>query len=168
MFQVKSILIFWSLKIWLSFVILLRFSQTCEFWSSKASWRLLFSLLSIILTDLLENKTLLLITGSKGHGFWFVIGGFRSVLCVSVFQGSLLVVIVIMIDGSQKRNSEGGIWTLEFACLWKAQKQIINRKANHVGISTCWRNKNLRILTWLALVCISKRFEDQHTVKPRL
>ena len=23
--------------------------------------------------------------GSKGHGFWFVIGGFRSVLCVSVF-----------------------------------------------------------------------------------
>ena len=33
----------------------------------------------------------------------FVIGGFRSVLCVSVFQGSLLV-IIIMIDGSEKRN----------------------------------------------------------------
>ena len=32
-----------------------------------------------------------------------MIGGFRSVLCVSVFQGSLLV-IVIMIDGSEKRN----------------------------------------------------------------
>ena len=31
-----------------------------------------------------ENFTL---TGSKGHGFWFVIGRFRSVLCVSVFQG---------------------------------------------------------------------------------
>ena len=31
-----------------------------------------------------------------------MIGGFRSVLCVSVFQGSLLV-IVIMIDGSEKR-----------------------------------------------------------------
>ena len=30
-----------------------------------------------------------------------MIGGFRSVLCVSVFQGSLLV-IVIMIDGSEK------------------------------------------------------------------
>ena len=30
----------------------------------------------------------------------FVIGGFRSVLCVSVFQGSLFV-IVIMIDGSE-------------------------------------------------------------------
>ena len=51
-----------------------------------------------------QNFTL---TGSKGHGFWFVIGEFRSVLCVSVFQGSLLV-IVIMIDGSEKRNCEGG------------------------------------------------------------
>ena len=49
--------------------VLLRFSQTCEFWSSKANWRLRFSLLSIILTDLLGNKTLL-------HGFkrsWFSI-----------------------------------------------------------------------------------------------
>ena len=33
--------------------------------------------------------------------------GFRSVLCVSVLPGSLLV-IVIMIDGSEKRNCEGG------------------------------------------------------------
>ena len=47
-----------------------------------------------------QNFTL---TGSKGQGLWFVIGGFWSVLCVSVFQGSLLV-IVIMIDGSEKRN----------------------------------------------------------------
>ena len=51
-----------------------------------------------------QNFTL---TGSKGHGLRFVIGGFGSVLCVSVFQGSLLV-IVIMIDGSEKRNCEGG------------------------------------------------------------
>ena len=50
----------------------------------------------------------------------FVIGGFRSVLCVTVFQG-LLLVIVIMIDGSEKRNYEGGLSTLEFTCLWKAQ-----------------------------------------------
>ena len=51
-----------------------------------------------------QNFTL---TGSKGQGFLFVIGGFGSVLCVSVFQGSLLV-IVIIIDGSEKRNCEGG------------------------------------------------------------
>ena len=37
-----------------------------------------------------------------------MIGGFRSILCVSVFQGSLLV-NVIMIDGSEKRNCEGGL-----------------------------------------------------------
>ena len=36
-----------------------------------------------------------------------MIGEFRSVLCVSVFQGSMLM-IVIMIDGSEKRNCEGG------------------------------------------------------------
>ena len=36
-----------------------------------------------------------------------MIGGFRFVLCVSVFQGSCLV-IVIMIDGREKRNCEGG------------------------------------------------------------
>ena len=38
---------------------------------------------------------------------WFVICGFRSVLCVSLFQVSLLL-IVIMIDGSDKHNCEGG------------------------------------------------------------
>ena len=43
------------------------------------------------------------LTGSKGQGSWFVMGGFRSDLCVSVFQGSLSV-IVIMIDGSEKRS----------------------------------------------------------------
>ena len=32
--------------------------------------------------------------------------GFQSVLCVSVFPGSMLV-IVIMIDGSEKCNCEG-------------------------------------------------------------
>ena len=36
-----------------------------------------------------------------------MIGGFQSVLRVSVFQGSLLV-IVIMIDDSEKCNCEGG------------------------------------------------------------
>ena len=52
---------------------------------------------------------------------WLVdLDPFCQVLCVSVFQGSLLVV-VIMIDGSEKRNCEGGLRTLEFACLWKEQ-----------------------------------------------
>ena len=38
-----------------------------------------------------------------------MIGGFRSVLCVSVFPG-LSLVIVIMIDSSEKRNCEGGFF----------------------------------------------------------
>ena len=51
-----------------------------------------------------QNFTLI---GSKGQGLRFVIGGFRTVLCVSVFPGSLLV-IVIMIDSSEKRYCERG------------------------------------------------------------
>ena len=64
-----------------------------------------------------QNFTL---TGSKGHCLWIVIGGFRSILCVSVFQGSFLV-IIIMIDNIEKRNCEGSFWALEFACLWIVQ-----------------------------------------------
>ena len=41
-----------------------------------------------------------------------MICGFRSVLCVSLFQGSLLV-IVIMIDGSDKHNCDRR-WLLNF------------------------------------------------------
>ena len=33
-------------------------------------------------------------TGSKGHCLWFVIGGFLSVLWVSMFQGSFLVILL--------------------------------------------------------------------------
>ena len=36
-----------------------------------------------------------------------MIRGFLYVLCVSLFQG-LLLVIVVMIDGSEKHNCEGG------------------------------------------------------------
>ena len=37
-----------------------------------------------------------------------------------VFQGSLLV-IVIMIDSSKKRNCDSSFLNLEFPCMWKAQ-----------------------------------------------
>ena len=95
-------------------VYLLHFSQTCEFWSSEANRRLRFSLLSIILTDLLGNKTLL-------HGFkrsWFVICGFRSVLCFSV---SRFVACDRNYDWRQRKTQ---LWSLEFACLWKAQQSL--------------------------------------------
>ena len=57
-------------------------------------------------------------TGSKGHVLWSVIGGFRSVLCVSVLQGSLLV-IVIMVDGSEKRNREDSFWISHMSSIHK-------------------------------------------------
>ena len=50
------------------------------------------------------QETKLYFTDSKGHGLRFVD---LDPFCVSVFQGSLLM-IVIMIDGSEKRNCEGG------------------------------------------------------------
>ena len=81
-----------------------------------------FFLPSIILTNLLGNKTLLKrVQKVIVCDLWLVK---FDPFCVSMFQGSLLV-IVIMIDGSEKRNREGGFWTLEFACLWKAQKRWI-------------------------------------------
>ena len=49
------------------------------------------------------RKLKLTLTCLKGHGLWFVIGEFQSILYISVFQGSLLV-IVIMIDSSEKCN----------------------------------------------------------------
>ena len=52
-----------------------------------------------------------------------MIGEFRSLLCVSVFQGSFLV-LVIVIDGNEKRSCGGGSWTSEFACFWKAQLSL--------------------------------------------
>ena len=60
---------------------------------------------------------------------WLV--NFDPVLCVSVFQGSLLV-FVIMIDGSEKRNCEDGFWTLEFA--------VFEKRSNGCQkISNAWR-----------------------------
>ena len=81
--------------------LLLRFSQTCEFWSSKAAFTTAFFAAVNHLNGPLGKQNFIL-TGSKGHGLWFVIGGFRSILCVCVFQGSLPV-IVTMIDGSMSK-----------------------------------------------------------------
>ena len=93
-----------------------------------------------------QNFTLM---GSKGHGLWFAIGGFRSVLCVSVFQVSLLV-IIIMIDSSEKRNCEGGFWILEFACL---KIQITAQ----YGFTKTSRLRHVEILRLGVFLCYSVR-----------
>ena len=89
-----------------------------ELWGSKTNWRWRFSLSSIILADLLGNRSLL--QRVQKVMLCDLIGGFRSILCVFVCQGSLLV-IIIMTEGSEKRNCKADFWTSEFACLWKAQ-----------------------------------------------
>ena len=90
----------------------------------------------------LNGQTL---TGSKGHGFWFSIP--FVCFCVSkLFQWSLLV-IVIMIDGREKRNCEGSFGNLEFACLWKAQKwerTISNLACSQPFLFSLKRSSNAR------------------------
>ena len=79
---------------------------------NSAFWMTVFSLPSIILTALLGNN----FNGLKRS--WFVICDWWisiRFVCFCV-QGSLLV-IVIKIDGSEKRNCEGGFCTIEFAHL---------------------------------------------------
>ena len=53
-----------------------------------------------------------------------MIGGFRSVLCVSVFQ-SLLLMVVIMIGGSEKRSCEGGFLNFRVRMFVKSAVIII-------------------------------------------
>ena len=67
-----------------------------------------------------------------------MISGFQSILCVSVFQGSLLV-IIIMIDGSEKRNRERGFRISE----------NLEREREFQRISACFekRSKNQIIST---------------------
>ena len=53
-----------------------------------------------------------------------MIGCFRSALCVSVVQGSLLL-IVIMIDGSKKKKTVVKVALVSF------MKSAVNDKLNH-------------------------------------
>ena len=128
--------------------LLLRFLNTCELWSLKANWHLHFPLPSIILVDLLGNRTpLKWIQKVMVFDLWLV--GFNP-FCV--FQGSLLG-IIIMIDGSKKHDCEGGFWTLKFACLWKAQwiLHVMSKCIFFVLLTPCRFTKPLcqRDLCWL-------------------
>jgi len=90
-----------------------------------------------------------------------MIGGFRSVLCVSVFQGSFLV-IVIMTDGSEKLNCAGGFWTSEIACFLKsavslARNNFIMTKSQFLVQQICLPNTfskhyKQQKLTWRKLL----------------
>ena len=71
---------------------------------------------------------------------WFVIGGFPSVLCVSVFQGSLLV-IVIMIDGSEKRIVKAAFELQSSRCFEKCSNKFPSFDRGQV-----WRWQSERVV----------------------
>ena len=80
-------------------------SKTCKFWGSKANYLLTIALFAAVnhLNGPLRKLQKVIVCD-----LWI------SIRFVTVFQGSLFV-IVIMIDGSEKRNYEGGFWTLQFS-----------------------------------------------------
>ena len=94
-------------------LILLHFSKTCEFWSSKANWHLRFSLLSITLADLLGNRSLLQraqkVIDCK---LWISI----HFVCFSVPR---FVACHHNYDRQQQKTHLW--WTSECVCFWKAQ-----------------------------------------------
>ena len=64
--------------------------------------------------------------GSKGSGLWFVIGGFRSSLSVSLFHGSLLVIVIVTHWRQRKTqlwrrllNFSVGLFLKKAVCLMK-------------------------------------------------
>ena len=66
-----------------------------------------------------------------------MIGGFRYVLCVSVFKG-LLLVIVLKIDGNEKHNyCERSLLTLEFPVFVKSTVKWNGYEACYTSV-TCF------------------------------
>ena len=78
-----------------------------------------------------------------------MIGGFRSILCVSVFQG-LMLVIVIMIDYSEKKQRH-----LKFSVLVFLKSVVSFRRSLVSGLQLN-RDKHLRLTLRFANCFIRK------------
>ena len=98
-----------------------RFQKTRKFWSSKADWRLRFSLPSIILADLLGNRSFLFKKVMVCDLWLADFDPFCAFLCFKVRCFSMIVMII---DDSEKRIFEGSVWTSEFACFWNTHTYI--------------------------------------------
>ena len=98
-----------------------RFQKTRKFWSSKADWRLRFSLPSIILADLLGNRSFLFKKVMVCDLWLADFDPFCAFLCFKVHCFSMIVMII---DDSEKRIFEGSVWTSEFACFWNTHTYI--------------------------------------------
>ena len=88
-----------------------------------------------------QNFTL---TGSKGHGFWFVIGGFLSVLCISVFQGSLLLIVIMI----RQRKTQFWRWLLNFRVHMFVKSAVSLEKLTCMLLKLCcgdWNSIHLKL-----------------------
>ena len=129
-----------------------RYCAFQQFWSSKADWRLRFSLPSIILADLLGNRSSLQRVFKKVMvcDLWLVdFDPFCAFLC---FKVRCFCMIVMIIDGSEKRICEGGVWTSEFACFW------------NVHIYPSQRSKISTVFPYSVLLCLSLVVKAEDTV----
>ena len=84
-----------------------RFQKTRKFWSSKADWRLRFSLPSIILADLLGNRSFLF---KKVMVCDLWLADFDPFCAFLYFKARCFSMIVMIIDDSEKRIFEGSVW----------------------------------------------------------
>ena len=83
--------------------------------------------------------------GSKGHGLRFLWLVDLNLVCLFLcFKVLGVLVIVIMIDGSEKRDCEGGFWILEFRVVVKSTVKVVKLKVVKV---------NVRLVPILAIQC---------------
>ena len=103
-------------------------------WILKIKSQLTFALFAAVnhLSGPLREQTFTS-TGSKGHGLLFVTGGFRSVMFVSVLQGSLLVILIV-IDGSEKRKCEGGFLNFKVPRVFEKR----SKKLSLISLCLCY------------------------------
>ena len=97
---------------------LLRFSKTCKLWSSKAAFTIVFFTAVNHLSRPLRKQNFTE-TGLKGHGLWSVIGGFWFVACFSVFHGSLLVIIIMIVSGKKLNCMWRRLFNFRVCVFWK-------------------------------------------------
>ena len=137
---------------------LLRFSKTCEFWSSKANWRLCFLLPSIILTDLSGNK----LNFNRFKRSWFLICDWRISIRFVCFCVSRFVTCDRNYDWWQPKTQ---LWTrlLNFGVrmfvkvvvlCWRLGKKRELRPHFHFAVLQ-WRQRNVpkSVITWKVVFC---------------
>ena len=113
----------------------------------------------IILADLSGNRGLLQRVQKVMVQLWFVIGRFRSVLCVS----RLDVYNRNYNWRPQKRNCEGSFWTVEFVC--EKQSSTVYTAISRKVVGKSARDNPERYCGWFLVHCFSNKFQRTYVCK---